>query len=91
MFNVLEMLSSNDQVFHINYNDQLSSGIVPEERRIIGLGHFKADLVKMLGYLQVTCSRYLLEAIERFFESTNNSWMRTRLKYKWLHHVHLLV
>ena len=33
----------------------------------------------------------VLKTVERLFESADDSRVRTRLKFRWLHHVHLLV
>ena len=64
------MLSSYDQVIHINDDKYLSFGVAPDEQRVVGLGHVEADLVKILGYLRMLDSGCLLEAIERLKEST---------------------
>ena len=61
------------------------------EQRVVRLEHFEADLVKILGYLRMPCSRCLLEIIERLFKLVENSCMCTRLESMWLYHVHLLI
>ena len=45
------MLSSYDQVIHINDDKYLSSGVALDYQRVVKLGHVEADLVKILGYL----------------------------------------
>ena len=74
------MLSSNDQIIYINDKKDLSFGVTPDEQRVVGLGHFDADLVKMLGYLRVSCSGCMLEAVERIFESAHRLQLHARLE-----------
>ena len=57
----------------------------------VGLGHVEADLVKILGYLQVLGCRCLLEAVERLFESAYCLQVCARFEAWWLYHVHLLI
>ena len=85
------MLSSYDQVIHINDDKYLSFGVAPDEQRVVGLGHVEADLVKILGYLQVLGCRCLLEAVERLFESAYCLQVCARFEAWWLYHVHLLI
>ena len=63
------VLSSNDQVVDIYYDEYLSSGVIMDEQGIVELRHFEADSLKILGYLQVPSSRCLLEAVEMLSES----------------------
>ena len=53
----------------------------------VGLGHVEADLVKILGYLQVPGSGCLLEAVEGLFQSTYYLRVCARLEAWWLYHV----
>ena len=69
------MLSSYDQVIHINDDKYLSSGVTPDEQRVVGLGHVEADLVKISGYLRMSGSGCLLEAIEILFKSAYRLWV----------------
>ena len=45
------VLSSNDQVVDIYYDEYLSSGVASDEQGIVGLAHVEADLMKVLCYL----------------------------------------
>ena len=49
--NVGYMFSSNPQVIEIYYGEYLFFGVALDEHGIVGLGHFKADLMKILGCL----------------------------------------
>ena len=49
MTDINQMLSSYDQVIHIYYDKYLSSGVAPDEHRVVKLGNFEADLVTILG------------------------------------------
>ena len=51
MVNICYVLSSNDQVVDIYYDEYLSSGVASDEQGIVGLAHVEADLAKILGYL----------------------------------------
>ena len=55
MLNICQVLSSNDQLINIYYDKYMSSGVALDEQRVAKLGHFEADLVKILGYLQMPC------------------------------------
>ena len=80
MVDICYVLSSIDQAVHIYYDKQMSFGVTPDEHGIVGLGHFETDLVKILGYLRVPCSRCLLETVERLFESADRLRVCGRLE-----------
>ena len=84
------MISSNDQVIHIFYDEYLCSEVSPNEQGIVRLGHFEVDLVKILSYLRMSCFGFLLEAVEKLFQSVYCFWVCVRLETEWLYHVHLL-
>ena len=90
MIDIGKVLSSNDQVIDVYYDEYLSSRVARDEQGIIELGHSKADLMKILSYLQMPCSRCLLEAIERFLELAYRLWVCVRLEIGRLYDVHLI-
>ena len=51
MVDIYHVLSSNDQVVDIYYDEYLSSGVASDEQGIVGLAHVEADLMKVLCYL----------------------------------------
>ena len=69
----------------------MSFRVAADEQIVIRLGHVEADSVKILGYLQVSCFRCLLEAIERLFDSAYHLGVCALLEAWWLYHVHLLI
>ena len=69
------MLSSYDQVIHINDDKYLSSRVAPDEQSVVGLGHVEADLGKVLGYPRMSGSGCLLEAVAGLSESTYCLWV----------------
>ena len=91
MVDVNDVFSSNHQVIDIYYDEYLSSRVAPDEQGIFGLEHFEADLMKILGYLQMPYPWRLLEVVERAFESAYDSRLGARLEDGWLYHVHLLI
>ena len=69
------MLTSYDQDIYINDAKYLTSGVAPDEQRVVKLGHIEANLVKILGYLRMLGFGCLLEATQRLFESTYHLWV----------------